>query len=122
MNPESLQERRRPTSAQTVADELRRRLNVLIAMQVVMTLALGGVVWYFAVQASHAHDALCNLRSDQVVRIRTSQEFLDAHPNGVQGISRKVIVQGIQQATRVVGALDELGCPAVPVGADSGTG
>lgn len=120
MSPESLQERRRP-SGQTVADELRRRLNVLIAMQVVMTLALGGVVWYFANQATTAKDALCNLRSDQIVRIRTSQDFLVAHPHGIPGISPKVIKQGIQQASRVVDALDELGCPSVPLHTATGT-
>lgn len=113
MSPESLNV---PTEeGQTVADELRKRLNLLIVMQVVMTLALGGTVLYFAVQAGKTHDALCNLRADQVARIRTSQEFLTEHPHGAGGISRKIIIQGIDQATKVVASLDGLGCPSVPV-------
>jgi hypothetical protein len=116
MTPESLNEPAKRRRGDTVAAELRRRLNLLVVIQILIAIALGGVVWYFAVQAASAHDALCNLRGDQVRRLVTTQDFLSKHPHGVQGISRATFEQQIRNSKQVIKALDDLGCPAAKIG------
>lgn len=102
-----------PDSNPTIADELRRKMNFQLAMNALCILALVIGGWYFATQASESHAALCNLRADQVQRVRSSEEFLDKNPQGIPGISRAQIEQGLRNSRRTIQSLDSLGCPPV---------
>jgi hypothetical protein len=54
--------------------------------------------------------ALCALRGDLERRVVSSQDFLVEHPNGVLGISAKVIRDGIANQQRTIDALSALKC------------
>lgn len=43
-----------------------------------------------------AHDALCAINARNIQRVKESTEFLQDHPNGIPGISSKVIRNGIK--------------------------
>lgn len=56
-------------------------------------------------------DAVCNLRADQIRRIRNTERFLEEHPEGIPGISPELLLQDLAERRKVVVALDPLKCP-----------
>lgn len=106
---------RRGTSGRAIAEDLRRWLKVLVVLQVVTVLGLGGVVFYFGHKTTVATDALCNLRAGQVRQLRQSQDFVAKHPNGGFGYTRKEIDKLIGESVAEIAALDTLGCASVPI-------
>lgn len=109
-----LVERRAP-SGRAVADDLKRWLKILVALQVLTAVALIGVVVYFGHKTQVATDALCNLRAQQVRTLRQSQDFRAKHPNGGFGYSGAQIDRLIAESVQSIAALDTLGCPSVPI-------
>lgn len=55
-------------------------------------------------------NALCVLRGDLEVRVRTSREFLKDHPNGFSGISAKAIRDAAANQQRTIAALSGIDC------------
>ena len=60
--------------------------------------------------AEQTRGALCALRADLERRSVTSRAFLREHPNGIPGISAKVIRDGIRNQERTVRALAGIDC------------
>ena len=58
--------------------------------------------------------ALCALRTDLERRVATSEAFLAEHPDGIPGISPKVIRDGIVNQQRTISALSGIDCPKNP--------
>lgn len=95
-----------------------RRLMILVTVGMlvlaVVELAAGGLAVKVALdessQADKTTQALCTLDQNAAGRIQDSQNFLEAHPNGVAGISRSVIVAGIVRDKKTVTALAVLRC------------
>lgn len=54
--------------------------------------------------------ALCALRNDLKVRVASSRSFLAEHPNGIPGISAKVVRDGIANQERTIAALSNIDC------------
>jgi hypothetical protein len=98
---------------------LRRLSYATIGLFVVLVF-LGGYFKYDSVQKDHViqntasiskeraddtNKALCALKNDLVVRIRTTQEFLAEHPKGTPGIPAASFKQSIANQQRTVDAL-----------------
>lgn len=107
--PQSLQ-----NSARTVAEDLQRALRLLTAATIVLYLICIGVAVKVYTDSRSTTDALCTLRTDLVKRVNSSRNFLKDHPNGVSGISPKVIIDGIDNQQRSIEALKGLDCPPTP--------
>lgn len=89
----------------------------LLLCGLVIGLVLGGLVLaagYEFWQASKTTAALCTLRADLRVQVRDSQGFLDKHPAGIPGISRKDIETGMNRQRRTIKSLRHLSCPPDP--------
>lgn len=82
----------------------------ILAALVVLQLAVGGWSVYLTSRGDQANRALCALRGDLDRRIEQSKGFLVEHPEGVAGVSAKVIQDGITNQTRTVKALSGLSC------------
>jgi hypothetical protein len=67
-----------------------------------------------AQQGDQAHDAICDLRADLERRVETSREFLRENPQGIPGISRRVILTGIANQEETIDALADLDCTPAP--------
>lgn len=102
-----------PKTGRTVADDLRKKLNLLLWLNGILAIGLIVAVVYFGIQASQSHTALCNLRADQVRRLATSREFLRVHPNGTRDIPKGVVEQAIKNASITSQSLEKLGCSEV---------
>lgn len=57
-----------------------------------------------------SHKALCFLKDDLRVRVRSGNEFLLTHPNGAFGISRSALLQSIVNQQKTLKSLDVLSC------------
>jgi hypothetical protein len=55
--------------------------------------------------------ALCELRYNIERRVQTSEQFLVDHPEGIPGIPKSTIVQGITDQKENLKALTILSCP-----------
>lgn len=71
---------------------------------------MGGTIAYVARESARTTRALCALRGDLEARIEQSKGFLVEHPEGVAGVSAKVIQDGIRNQQRTVHALRGLPC------------
>lgn len=107
--PQSLQ-----NSARTIAEDLQRALRVLTVATIVLYLICIGVAVKVYTDNRSTTDALCTLRTDLVKRVASSQNFLKEHPDGIPGISPKVIIDGIDNQQRSIEALSGLHCPPIP--------
>lgn len=94
----------------TVADQLRRSLRRLAISTVILYLALigGGIKVYL--DSKNTTDALCAFRQDLITRVLASTDFLRDNPEGIPGISPKIILEGIANQTRTITALKDLSC------------
>jgi hypothetical protein len=71
---------------------------------------VGFTIGYVARESAHTKHALCALRGDLQQRIDSSTRFLVEHPQGIPGVSPKLIRDGIQNQRRTVHALRSLHC------------
>lgn len=108
MSPDSV-------GGRTVAEQLQRSLRRLAIATVILYLALisGGIKVYL--DGKNTTNALCTFRQDLVVRVLGSTDFLKEHPEGIPGISPKIILEGISNQQRTITALKDLNCPEVPI-------
>jgi len=60
--------------------------------------------------AKSATRALCLLRHDKVVSIRTTVQFLKDHPAGIPGVPNSLLRQGLAQTRAEVEALKDVKC------------
>lgn len=68
---------------------------------------------YLASQAeasTRTERALCILRADLEQRVKSTQQFLEDHPDGIPGISAATLQQSIENQQRTVTALQLLEC------------
>jgi hypothetical protein len=105
----------------TIAEDLKRALRNLTIATVVVYLVLIGAGIFVAVQRSHdlarveqvskdTNTALCALRHDLELRVASSQQFLEEHPNGISGITPQTIQQSIDNQMSTIDALSNLDC------------
>lgn len=75
------------------------------------TIAIIGVL-LIGIEGQKSHDAVCALRTDLIRRVHDSQQFLDAHPQGLPkaGISRADIERSIQGQKDTIHALRVADC------------
>lgn len=101
----------------STADILRKTLRRLTIATVVLYLALGGVALKIYLDGRTTTKALCSLRTDLTNRVLASIQFLKDHPQGIEGIPVKVIIDGISNQSRTIVALKDLSCdePAVEI-------
>lgn len=91
----------------------RHTLKGLLALALIGAAALLGAGYLLAQKTSDnttTKVALCALRDDVQQRVTSSETFLTAHPNGIAGISRADIVDGIRNQKRTIQALSVLQC------------
>lgn len=107
-----------------VGAEIKRALRLLVVASVVLYLGLAitGVVQFSIARTSREvaktsrddadrlEQALCSLRSDLEVRVASSRAFLEQYPDGIPGISPKLIQDGIDNQQRTIIALKDLHC------------
>lgn len=91
-------------------DRLTTRTFALLSVLVVVFLAVGAWSVVLTSRGDQANHALCALRGDLERRIEQSRGFLVEHPEGVAGVSAKVIQDGINNQSRTVKALGGLSC------------
>jgi predicted PurR-regulated permease PerM len=95
---------------------LRRLVIATVAIYLALA-ALGAFVWVqqvrIARESASTTTALCVLRADLEARIKNSQAFLKENPNGIPGISAKLIRDGIKNQQSTVSALSGLKCGSV---------
>ena len=60
--------------------------------------------------ATQTHTALCALNDDIERRVTVSLEFLEKHPQGIQGISREDIKRSLDSQRSTLRALEVLDC------------
>lgn len=94
----------------TTAQTIKRALWWLTAATVALYLLVAGLALQARSTADTNTRALCALRHDLEQRVDSSAAFLRTHPNGVPGISARVIQDGISNQERTIKALSVLSC------------
>lgn len=92
---------------------IKRALNQLRAVTVVLALAVLVVGAYTAYTSDQNHDALCDLRADLDRRVQSSEEFLE-HPEQFPAFNDPetlaLIRQQVQGQKSTIAALGSLNC------------
>lgn len=88
-----------------------RRLVVATIVLYVVFFAAGAKVY---LDGRKTTKSLCSLRTDLQVRVDASAKYLADHPEGIPGISPKMIRDGIANQQRTIQALRGLTCPPTP--------
>lgn len=110
-----------------IATELLTKLRHLTVLTVVLYAVVIGTTIWFRIDSNHRRDqiaqvtkttkdALCTYRDDLQLKIRDSQLYLAAHPEGAFGYTANQIQQSIDDRRRAVIALAPLGCPGLDPG------
>lgn len=82
----------------------------------IVVLAIGGLLVGKQEVTQIKHDealalrALCTERGNYDQSIRATKAFLKTHPNGIPGISRAVLEQGLRSAEQARAALNDVNC------------
>lgn len=89
-------------------------LIVLAAVGVAILIGITAVA--FALHSantasSEATQALCLLRHDKQVQIKSTLQFIHDHPGGIPGIPNKLLLKGVTDAQDEVKALSKVKCP-----------
>jgi len=97
-----------------VADELRRRLKVLLWATCILygvVIVIGGFgIWTNHQQNAQVHNALCTLYDDMQTRVNGTKDYLLRHPNGFPGITSATLVKSIHDQEQTLEALSGLNC------------
>lgn len=93
-----------------LVDELVKFVKRVAAFTALLYLFLGCFAFYVYRESTHTTGALCALRGDLERRVQTSKDFLIDHPNGIPGISRKMILQSLANQEATIHALRGLSC------------
>lgn len=108
-----------PVKPQRSALQVALRRLTIATVAIYLALALVFIVGYVDAANRRAeltkvtlntNNALCALRSDLEQRVEGSIQFLKDNPDGVPGISAKVIQQSIDNQTQTINALSQLHC------------
>lgn len=99
-----------PTISEEKFVVIRNTFASMVVATALLYVTLLGAGGFAYLKGESVNDSLCALRSDLQVRVDSSEEFLEEHPNGIQGISRADIQQGIDNQERTIEALDDLSC------------
>lgn len=83
--------------------------GLVIATGLLYLCLAGGGAFVYSISET-ARSSLCALRADLETRTEDSKEFLKKNPEGIPGISRATIQQGIENQERTVEALSSLPC------------
>lgn len=97
------------------AQGIRRTLYILIAATVVLYLFAAGLTIFVWSQSAKNTDALCSIRRDAEKRVEQGNQFLIDNPNGIPGISPKLLQQNVDNAQHTVNSLSILHCPPIQV-------
>lgn len=103
-------------------EKLQAALRSLIIATLVLYLGLAGTGFYLFNDASQTRSdlkgvatdtrqALCSIQKNIEDRIEASEDFLAKNPKGINGITPKIIKQGIAESEGTLKALDQLDCP-----------
>lgn len=65
-----------------------------------------------------AHEALCELRADLERRADSLVSFIEAHPQGIPGISRTELERSLSNQRQTLQSLVDLSCGQPPKGAE----
>lgn len=93
---------------------LRKSLKRLVWATVLLYVVLFAIGLKVYLDGRNTTKALCTLRTDLQVRVNSSIDFLSEHPEGIPGISPKMIRDGIENQQRTISALQGLDCPPKP--------
>lgn len=94
-----------------IGKEIRRWLQLLTVLTVLVALVVGGVgVWTF-VQNRQNTTALCSIRDDAQRRVDLNRDFLKTNPQGIPGIPPAQIELQIRNSIQTVDSLSKVGCP-----------
>lgn len=96
-----------PSKAATEIKATLRRL--VIATVVLFFLIIAGGVYTWAV-SNQNKDALCAYRADLESRIKSSQDFLVKHPNGIPGVAVSDIQKSVDSQQHAVKAFKKINC------------
>jgi len=103
--------------------DISKQIKRLVWLVVALYLIQAGVSVYFflaardqreklAVVAVSTARGLCAIRHDAENSVQQSQDFLKDHPNGIPGISRKLLLRSIAQQQALADNLAGIKCPA----------
>lgn len=67
-----------------------------------------------AAEGQEAHDAICTFRADLARRIDETRDFLEAHPEGLAGISAADLQRSIAGQESTFRSLTIRNCPGGP--------
>lgn len=97
-----------------------RRHRYLIAYLFFVVVLLAGMVRLELVarDGAEAHEALCELRSDLERRADSLIAFIEAHPQGIPGITRIVLERSLSNQRQTIASLSDLECEQLPKGAE----
>jgi hypothetical protein len=119
---------RRADQNHALIDELMARTFWLLAAMVAVFIAAAAVAtvnWIrigdrarenrdtiaqVAALSVRTNGALCALRRDLELRVASSKQFLQEHPEGIAGVPVKVIQDSIRNQQRTILALSNLNC------------
>lgn len=107
---------------ETIGQDILRTLRRLVVATVILYVALIGLFALGYLNAQNHREALarevtttnaalCTFVNDLEGRVETSQAFLEENPDGIPGISAKVIRQSIANQLATIDSLSRLGCP-----------
>lgn len=97
------------------AQSIKKTLYWLIAATVVLYLGVAGLTFFVWSQSAKNTDALCSVRHDAEKRVQQGNKFLTENPNGIPGISPKLLQQSVDNAQSTVNSLAILHCPPIKV-------
>lgn len=98
--------------AQDFIQEIRRSLRNLVIATVVLFVALAAVGAYAYVVADQNRQAVCNLSVDLEHRVKTSEDFLQNHPDKIKqfGFTEAQVQKEIDNQRRTLDALGVVSC------------
>lgn len=93
-----------------VMEGIRWWFRVLVVCTAIIFLISVGTAVYAAVQASVQHQAVCALQDDLERRIRSANDFLKEHPEGLANVPPATLRESIRNQERTLTALSIVRC------------
>lgn len=92
------------------AEEIKKQLNVLIVMTVILYIGVGLILWWVWNEAQTNTASLCAIRRDFTNQIIQGNAFLRIHPHGAFGLTEAQLQQSIGNSAQLVNALKNINC------------